>query len=284
MARNVNCRSDMNWGNRQFSVTRGAHAGVVGAAMLAASIVGAATSATAQGLTVAAAADLQTVMPALAAEFQTATGTAVRVTYGSSGNFFSQIQNGAPFDLFFSADVDYPRQLDQAGLAEPGSLFVYGTGRIVVWTRKDSLLDVTRGLTALADARVRRVAIANPEHAPYGRAAVAALRHERLYEVVKPKFILGENVSQAATFVQSGNAEGGIVALSLALAPALKDSGAYYLIPPAFYPPLDQGAVILKSSHHKDTARRFLAFIQRPGMVKLMQAFGFALARPARDR
>ena len=239
------------------------------------------TGATAQTLTVAAAADLQTVMPALCAEFQKATGRTVRVTYGSSGNFFTQIQNGAPFDLFMSADVTYPRQLERAGLTEPGSIVVYGTGRIVLWARKVAGVDVSGGLPVLASAAVKRVAIANPEHAPYGRAAVAALQHERLYDRVKAKFILGENVSQAATFVESGNADAGIIALSLTLSPALKDRGTSYLIPPAFYPPLEQAAVIIKASRQKGAAREFLAFIRRPDMVNLMQAFGFALPAAA---
>jgi molybdate transport system substrate-binding protein len=230
-----------------------------------------------EGLTVAAAADLQTVMPALAAQFQKATGHALKVTFGSSGNFFSQIQNGAPFDLFFSADIDYPRRLEAAGLVEPGSAVTYGTGRIVVWSRKDSRTDLTRGLQSLADPGVRRVALANPEHAPYGRAAVAALQHERLYERVRTKFILGENVSQAAQFADSGNADAGIIPLSLALAPALKQSGAFYEIPVTFYPPLEQAAVIIKASAHKALAREFLAFLRTPDAVRQMQAFGFAL-------
>ena len=165
-------------------------------------------------------------MPQVVERFQQQTGQRVGVTFGSSGNFFSQIQNGAPFDVFFSADVSYPEQLESAGLAEPGSRFVYGVGRIVMWVRKDSKLDATRGLRPLTDPRVRKVSIANPDHAPYGRAAVAALRHEGLEAAVAPKLVLGENISQAAQSAQSGNAAAGIIALSLALAPALKNSGS----------------------------------------------------------
>src|SRR5207247_1743245 len=137
-------------------------------------------AASAQPLTVAAASDLQSALPAIVSRFENDTGQRVRLTFGSSGNFFSQIQNGAPFDVFLSADIDYPRRLEASGEAERGSLYLYATGRIVLWTRNDSGIDVGRGLPVLADARVHRIAIANPEHAPYGRAAVAALRHEGL--------------------------------------------------------------------------------------------------------
>src|SRR5438552_2487566 len=158
--------------------------------------------AAAQKLRVAAAADLQPLFEALAARFQKETDQAVELTFGSSGNFFSQIQNGAPFDMFFSADVDYPERLEAAGLIEPGSLYRYARGRIVLWARKDSPIDVKQGLQTLTGVRVRKVSIANPAHAPYGRAAVAALRRENVYEKVRHKFVLGENISQAAQFVE----------------------------------------------------------------------------------
>lgn len=229
----------------------------------------------AQDLRIAAASDLQAVFPVLARRFEQETRHPVGLTFGSSGNFFSQIQNGAPFDLFFSADVDYAARLEAGGLAEPGSLYRYALGRIVVWTRRDAGIDVPRGLAVLFDPRVRRVAIANPEHAPYGRAAVAALRAENLYETVRPKFVFGESISQAAQFVQSGNAEAGIIALSLARAPALRDSGVYYEIPTALYPAIEQAAVITRASGHKKIARQFLMFLERPESVQLMRDFGF---------
>jgi len=243
--------------------------------------LGAGRPAEAPGIRVAAASDLQTVLPAIAERFQQSTGRQVGVTYGSSGNFFSQIQNGAPFDVFLSADIEYPRRLEEAGVAEPGSTVTYGFGRIVVWARRAGRVDVRRGLEVLTDARVRRVAIANPEHAPYGRAAVAALRHEGLYDRVRSKLVLGENVSQAAQFVHSGNAEAGIIAQSLALAPTLKPDGTYYEIPQAFYAPIEQGAVIVKASANKAVAREFLGFLRTTESVRLMQSFGFAM--PAAD-
>jgi len=238
----------------------------------------------AQDLNVAAASDLQAVLPAIAERFQHQTGRIVKLAFGSSGNFYSQIQNGAPFDLFFSADIEYPNKLEAEGLAEPGTLYPYATGRIVLWVRKDSGIDVGRGLALLGDTRVRRIAIANPAHAPYGRAAVAALEHDKLYEAVRDKLVMGENVSQAAQFVESGNADAGILALSLALAPQLKEKGRYYAIPDSYYPPIDQGVVILRMSQHKEVARQFLEFLNRPEIVSLMRDFGFIIPESQSDR
>ena len=256
---------------------------LVRAALLALFVCGG-TTVWAQEIMVAAASDLQSVFPAVAAQFQKETGRTVRLTFGSSGNFFAQLQNGAPFDVFFAADIDYPRQLEAAGLTEPGTLYEYATGRIVLWARRSSGIDVQRGLQALLDPAVKRIAIANPEHAPYGRAAIAALRHESLYDKVRGKLVLGENISQAAQFVESGNAEAGIVALSLALAPALKGSGTYYEIPASFHPAILQGAVVVKSSRNKDVAKQFLAFLKTPAIVRQLQAFGFAVPQAARTK
>jgi molybdate transport system substrate-binding protein len=232
-------------------------------------------------LSVAAAADLQSVLPALAARFERETAGRVTLTFGSSGNFFAQIQNGAPFDLFFSADVDYPRRLEAAGLTEPGTLRPYAIGTLVLYAGSSAGLDLGRGLAVLTDERVRRIAIANPEHAPYGRAAVAALTHERIYDRVRGKLVLGENISQAAQFVQSGNAQAGLLALSLALAPALRSGGSFVEVPASFYPPLEQAAVVLRASSRKDAARQFLAYLGRPEIVQQMKDAGFLEPRPA---
>jgi molybdate transport system substrate-binding protein len=229
----------------------------------------------APALTIAAASDLQSVFPVVAQRFERETGQRVVLAFGSSGNFFAQLQNGAPFDLFFSADVEYPRRLDASQLAEPGTLYEYATGRIVLWSRKDGAVRVDQGLTALADPNVRRVAIANPDHAPYGRAAVAALQHEQLYNRVRNKLVLGENISQAAQFAQSGNADAGILALSLVLTPALTNSGSYQEIPESFHPPLRQAAIVLRASRNKGSARRFLAFLKTPEIARLMAEYGF---------
>src|ERR1700730_12226696 len=154
-------------------------------------------------LRIAAAADLKFVMDELAEQYKKLAPVEVRVTYGSSGNFFSQIQNGAPFDLFFSADIDYPKKLEAAGLSEPGTLHEYAVGRIVIWTPAKANIDLANlGWKTLLLDEIQKIAIANPEHAPYGRAAVAALQNARVYEQVRAKLVYGENISQAAQFVQ----------------------------------------------------------------------------------
>lgn len=229
----------------------------------------------AQDLAIAAAADLQFAFKDVAAQFEKDTGHHVQVTFGSSGNFFAQIQNGAPFDLFFSADSDYPKKLEAAGLTEPGSFYPYAIGKIVLWAPNNSPLDVSKGFQVLLDLRAKKIAIANAEHAPYGRAAVAALKHENLYDQLSAKFVVGENISQTATFVESGSADIGIIAMSLALSPTMQKEGKYWEIPPADYPPLDQSAVILRSSKQKELAHRFIAFLQSPAVAQTMRHYGF---------
>ena len=235
----------------------------------------------AQSLTIAAASDLQGVLPQVVSRFEAETRQAARVVFGSSGNFFSQIQNGAPFDVYLSADIDYPRRLEQAGLAEAGSLYHYATGQIVLWTLKEKAALLGNGLPGLTAAGVRRIAIANPDHAPYGRAAVAALRSAGIYDQVRSKLVLGENVSQAAQFVESGNADVGIIALSIAKIPSIEQQGASLTVPPGSYPPIDQAAVIVKASRLQPAARRFMAFLQTPAIVDLMRRYGFVADRPA---
>jgi molybdate transport system substrate-binding protein len=228
-------------------------------------------------ITVAAAADLTFAFKDVAAKFQEQSGTQVKLSLGSSGNFFSQIQNGAPFDAFFSADISYARKLEDAGLAEPGTLYNYAIGKIVLWVPAGSKLDLSAGARVLSDPSIRKIAIANPEHAPYGRAAVEAMRHEGIHDQVKDKIVLGENISQTAQFVQTGNADIGIIALSLAVAPGMKDKGRYFEIPAADYPPIEQAAVILKSSRKKDLARKFFAYLKTPATMALMERYGFAI-------
>jgi molybdate transport system substrate-binding protein len=229
-----------------------------------------------QELTIAAAADLQSAMQEIAARFEKTTGANVKMSFGSSGNFFSQIENGAPFDLFFSADIDYPKKLEAAGLATPGSLYQYATGKIVLWEPKSSLLDINRGLNVVDDPSLRKFAIANPAHAPYGRAAQAALRNAGLWGKVASKLVLGENISQTAQFVQSGNADAGILALSLVLAPGMKDQGRYFEIPQDLYPPLQQAGVILSHAQHKELAARFMDFLKTDENKSLLKQYGFS--------
>ncbi len=222
-------------------------------------------------------------MSELSEQFEKQTGTKVNVTFGSSGNFFSQIQNGAPFDIFFSADIEYPRKLEAAGLTEPGTLYEYAVGRIVIWAPAGSKVDVTRlGWKSLLDASVEKIAIANPEHAPYGRAAVAALQASGIYEQVKAKLVFGENISQAAQFVQSGSAQAGIVALSLAVSPAMHD-GKRWDIPREMHPALEQGAIVLKNAKNKSGAQAFLEFVKSPSSRAIFSKYGFAFPGKTRN-
>ena len=234
-------------------------------------------------ITIAAASDLNFVLQELTAQFEKSTGNKVKLTFGSSGNFFAQIQNGAPYDLFFSADMEYPRRLEQQGLAESGGLYRYATGKIVLWALAESSLDVSRGLPALLDAGVRKIAIANPAHAPYGRAASDALHHEGLYDKVADKLVFGENISQTAQFVLTGNADAGIVALSLAVAPSMKAKGKFFLIPSDEYAPLEQAAVMVRSSQKKNTAREFLEFLRTPKSIAIMKQYGFSLPQDGNE-
>jgi molybdate transport system substrate-binding protein len=226
---------------------------------------------------VAAASDLKFALDEIVRELQAAEpGLSVQPTYGSSGSFFAQIQGGAPFDVFLSADVEYTRRLTTDGLTVPGSEFVYGVGRIVLWVPRDSALDVGRGLALLRDPAVRKIAIANPRHAPYGRAAVAALEAAGLSLEVTPKLVLGENVAQAAQFVQSGAADAGIIALSLALGAPMTAAGRYAEIPASSHPPLTQGGVILKSAQEPSAAARFRDFMTGPQGRAILKRHGFA--------
>jgi molybdate transport system substrate-binding protein len=234
----------------------------------------------AEEITIAAASDLSFVFREIATEYEDRTGNHVRLTLGSSGNFFAQIQNGAPFDLYFSADISYPKKLEEAGLVVPGSLYPYAVGRIVLWTGKDSLLDLSKGMEILREPTIRKIAIANPKHAPYGRAAVAAMEHFKVYDQVKEKLILGENISQAAQFVESGACDIGIIAMSLAVAPAMKSKGTYWEVPAEAHLPLEQAAVILKQSKSQETARQFLEFIKGPSGQETMKRYGFVIPSP----
>jgi molybdate transport system substrate-binding protein len=238
-----------------------------------------ASAAVAQEIAVAAAADLSSVFPQIAARFEKETGRKVRVSYGSSGQFFLQIENGAPYDLFFSADLEYPRRLAAEGFADAGTIQEYAVGKVVLYVPNGSKVDPAEGLRVLLSPQLSRIAIANPTHAPYGRAAVEALKSAGLYEPVKSKLVMGENISQAAQFVQSGNAEAGLIALSLASSPAMRSAGRFAELPLSSYTPLQQAAVILKNSHNRNGAELFLAYLRRPEIAALLVRYGFT--RPA---
>ena|SRR5271166_2284240 len=229
----------------------------------------------AQTLRIAAASDLQFTMSELGDRFEKKTGIKVAVTFGSSGNFNAQIQNGAPFDLFFSADLAYPQQLISAGLADAQSFTVYARGHLALWAPAGAnLLLADRGFEALKDARVQKIAIANPDHAPYGRAAVAAMQKAGIYDQIKSKLVFGENISQAAQFVQSGSAQIGIVALPLTLVEGMK-GGERWEVPEDLYPPLQQAAIIVDASSNKAAARAFLKFVKSDEGRDVLARFGF---------
>jgi molybdate transport system substrate-binding protein len=227
-------------------------------------------------ISVAAASDLNVALKEIADHYGKQTGNAIEISFGSSGNFFNQIQNGAPFDVFFSADVDYPQKLIAAGLAEPASLYRYALGRLVLWVPASPSWDVERGMDILLDPGVKKIAIANPQHAPYGRAAAAVLRHYGIYDKVADRLVLGENVSQAAQFVESGNTQAGLIALSLALAPAMKDKGRYWEIPTDAYPALEQAVVILSRSKKRKEAEAFLEYLKSAGAKAVLRRYGFS--------
>jgi molybdate transport system substrate-binding protein len=228
---------------------------------------------------VAAAADLKFAFGDVVAAFERRhPDITVKVTYGSSGNFFTQLSNEAPFDLYLSADIDYPRKLIAQGRAVNGSEFVYAVGHLVVWVPNGSPLDLEAlGIQAVLDPAVRKVAIANPKHAPYGRAAQAALKHFGVYEDVKDRLVLGDNIAQTAQFVESGAADVGLIALSLALAPAMRDKGRYWPVPLDAYPRLEQGGVILTWAGDKEATQALRSFIMSEGGRAILPKYGFRL-------
>jgi molybdate transport system substrate-binding protein len=242
-------------------------------------VAGRASPAAPEGIRVAAASDLQFAFDELIEDFEAANpGRSVVPTYGSSGTFFSQISNGAPFDVYFSADVDYPRRLEAAGLVEPGGTRSYAIGRLALWVPDGSTIDVAGlGMAALLDPRARRIAIANPEHAPYGRAAVAAMESAGVHAAVRDGLVLGENVSQAAQFVESGAADIGIVALSLVRSPTLAGVGTFAEVPADLHPPIEQGAAVLARTRDPAAAGAFLAHVLSPGARPVLDRYGFTV-------
>ena len=230
------------------------------------------------GPTIAAASDLKFALDDIAHQFLAGTGHAVRITYGSSGNFFRQIAQDAPFEMFLSADEDLVFKLAGQGLtADRGAL--YATGRIVLFAPNGSpvgaderLADLTR---AVRDGRVVKFAIANPEHAPYGRAAMQALQRVGLWGAIEPRLVLGENVSQAAQFATSGSTQGGIFAYSLALAPVFADKGKFALIPQDMHDPLRQRMVLTRKA--TPVAREFYQYLQQPAARTVFRRYGFTL-------
>lgn len=230
-------------------------------------------------IAVAMASDLRFVMPDLEQEFhQQYPETVIVSTFGSSGNLYAQISNHAPFDVFLSADIQYPQKLAEQRLTQPDSLFRYAIGHLVLWVRKDSPLDVEKlGIAVLADASVKKVAIANPKLAPYGRAAEAALKTLKVHDAIQDKLVLGENISQTAQFAETGAADVAVIALSIAAAPSFVGKGKYWSFPSGVHPRLEQGGVILKSTKHAVAAQEFCVFLQSKAAQSIFAKYGFGL-------
>jgi molybdate transport system substrate-binding protein len=236
-------------------------------------------AATAEEIRVGAAADLNYALSDLAHQFETTTGNKVTLSFGASGNLYSQIQSGAPFDLFFSADEEYPKKLAGAGVVDASTLRIYALGHLVLWVPTNSSFDPEKlQMGVLNQSAVRRIAIANPQHAPYGRAAMAAIEHYGLKSEIADKLVFGESVSQAAQFVQSGNAQAGLIALSLARSPAMESAGRFWVLPSDSYPELKQAAVIISTSKHKKAAQAFLDFVLSPEGAATLRKYGLTPA------
>ncbi|MBU1564557.1 MAG: molybdate ABC transporter substrate-binding protein [Proteobacteria bacterium] len=233
------------------------------------------TFAYAEKVTVAAAADLKFAMTEIVAAFKIVNPIdEIEVIYGSSGKFHTQIQQGAPYDLYFSADIAFPQDLAKKGFADAG-VRPHAFGRIVLWSNSLDAAKMT--LADLTDKKIKRIAIANPKHAPYGRRAEEALRAAGLWGKVESKLVYGENIVQAAQFVQTGNAQVGILALSLAQSADLASKGGFFLISDNLHKPLEQGYIITKRAKRNAAANRFADYIGGSDARKIMAAYGFVL-------
>lgn len=233
--------------------------------------------ATVREVRVAAASDLKFALDDVIQAYEKVhPGTRISATYGSSGNFFAQLSNKAPFDVFLSADVDYPRKLIEAGHGVKETEFTYAVGRIVVWVRNESPLDLEKeGIEALKDESVKKVSIANPKHAPYGRAAEASLKTLGVYDTVEPRLVFGENISQTAQFIESGAADAGIIAMSLAVAPAMRQKGRFWEVPLDAYPKMLQGGVVLPWAQDDKAAKELCEFITGEEGKTILKGYGF---------
>jgi len=243
--------------------------------LLLACAIFAAGAAQAEKVTIAAAADLKFAMDEIVAHFKEENPRdQIEVIYGSSGKFHTQVQQGAPYDLYFSADIAFAENLSKTGHAA-SPVIPYAVGRIVLWS---SNLDASKmTLDSLSDPKIARIAIANPKHAPYGKRAEEALRATKLWDKVERKLVYGENIAHTAQFVQSGNAQVGIIALALALNPTLSDKGGYWLIPENLHAPLEQGFIVTKRAAGNATAKRFADFMNSKASRATMTKYGFVL-------
>jgi molybdate transport system substrate-binding protein len=221
---------------------------------------------------IAAASDLKFALDSLLVTFRNTTGHKVLVTYGSSGKLFEQISNGAPFDAFFSADINYPQTLSTKGLTLT-EVKVYGLGRLVVWSKRSEV--TTKGVNLLVDPAIRKIAIANPRHAPYGKKAIEVLAYYKMLPATEGKLVLGENISQAAQFVYSGAADAGIIALSLAMSPNMREAGKYIVIPQEAHSRFEQAWVVLKRSKGRKNVLAFAEYVASSDAIAVLDYFGF---------
>jgi molybdate transport system substrate-binding protein len=228
-------------------------------------------------LLIAAASDLTYSIDDLAAAFrQQAPEAEIKISLGASGNFYAQIKNGAPFEVFLSADMDYPARLAREGAADPATLTPYAVGRLALWSL-DPRFDLAQGMAVLRDPRLTRIAIANPDFAPYGRAAKAALEQQHLWEALKPKLVFGDNIAQTVQFIQTGNAQLGIVSLATLYAPRLHGVGSYYPIPEGGRAPIEQGAIVTNRGKANPLAARFVQFLGSATGRALLLRHGYGL-------
>ena len=237
-------------------------------------------------LRIAAAADLQPVLPPILAQFERSSGLHAEATYQASAALTTQITNGAPFDLFLSADLSYPKRLIDAHLGDtyglPGSSsggpVIYAHGTLVLWTRTDSRWP-NPSLAILSDPNLKRLAIANPERAPYGKAAIAVINNLKLADTVKPKLVTAENIAQTAQFAETGNADAGLISLTSAKTEHLSSIGRYFVIPANLYPPIEQGAAIISSSAHRQDAQKLLEFLLSQAIQQQLSRAGLTPAK-----
>lgn len=224
-------------------------------------------------LRIAAAADLEPLLPPILADFQQQSGTRAVASYQSSATLATEIINGAPFDLFLAADLSFPQRVIDAGRAEESAPEPYAQGTLVLWTRDDSgFRDVS--LDTLRSPALRTIAIANPSHAPYGRAAQAALEHLGLYEELRARLVIAENIAQAAQYADSSNAQIGFISLTSALTPRLQHDGHFIRVPAEDYPPLIQGAIVVRNAANAAAAHSFLNFLHAPATARRLASAG----------
>jgi len=227
-----------------------------------------------KALRIAAAADLQPVLPALVANFKKASGDTVSVSYASSATLTTQILNGAPYDLFLAANLAFPQRVVDAKMSVESEPITYARGSLVLWVRKEILAHAPLSMQSLTDPRIHRIAVANPVHAPYGAAAMSAIQSLGLTARLQPKLVYAENIAQAAQFGQSGNAEAALTSRTLAITPTMQQAGRFVPVPATSYPPIEQGAVVMKNATGRQAALDFLQYLQSSGAGQVLAASG----------